>query len=228
MADERLRRLVRGIQSYNAEIADSVAGRRGLYDQASAMGYDTKVIRNAIRRMAVNREDRDAADELLAEYEAELGTDGNAAPHADVTPKRKRDVFVAPSGASAEEQLRGFISRVLQLRGNRSEIGQEIKLELRKAKVAGFDTRKITEACMWLEKCDQHGRDQMLLSEELFQIYRDIGDGPVPEIKVQGDSKLVEMFTAPAPAEEKAPSQKLRQVSDAMAAAQINRMMRGN
>ena len=229
MADERLRSLVRAIQSYNTEIADAVQGRRGVYNQAKAMGYDTGIIRNAIRRMTMNREDRDAADETLAEYESDLGTAGMATPHADAVVKRKREVFIQPPDASVEDQLRAFISRVLELRGNRGEIGQEIKLELRKAKAAGFDPRKISEACMWLEKCDKHGRDRMLLSEELYQIYRDIGDGPPPEIQVEGDSKLVEMFTAsPAPAERKEPSHKLRQVSDAIAAAQINRMMRGN
>lgn len=228
MSDERLRGLVRAIQSYSTEIADAVAGRRAVYDQAKAMGYDTRTIRNSIRRMAMNPEDRDAADQLLADYECKLGVEGSATPLADARPARKRERFVAPPDASAEDQLRGFITRVLELRGERGGIGDAIKLELRKAKAAGFDTRKITEACMWLEKCDRHGREQMLLSEELYQIYRDIGDGPPPEIKVQGDSKLVEMFTAPAPEAKKEPSQKLRQVSDAIAAAQISRMMRGN
>ncbi|MED5546113.1 MAG: GapR family DNA-binding domain-containing protein [Pseudomonadota bacterium] len=230
MSDDRLRNLVRAIQAYNIEIGDAIDGRRGVYEQAKAMGYDTKTIRNLVRRMRMNGADRDAADELLAQYEADMGIAGSAPAHADAGPPAKREKFVAPKGASSEQQLRAIISRVLELRCDRGEVNDTIKLELKKAKAAGFDPRKIQEACLWLEKCDRHGRDMMLASEELFQIYRDIGDGPQPAPKVDGDSKLVAMFAGPSSAEgEKKPaSQKLRQVNDALAAAQISRMMRGN
>lgn len=230
MTDDRLRGLVRAIQAYNTEIGDAIDGRRGVYEQAKAMGYDTKTIRNLVRRMRMNAADRDAADDLLAQYEADMGVAGVATAHADATPPPKREKFTAPQGASSEQQLRAIISRVLELRGDRGEVTATIRLELKKAKLAGFDPRKIQEACLWLEKCDKHGREMMLASEELFQIYRDIGDGPQPAPKIEGDSKLVAMFAGPTSTEgeRKPASQKLRQVSDALAAAQISRMMRGN
>lgn len=227
MTDDRLRGLVRSIQAYDEEIADAVSGRRGVYDQAKAMGYDPRTIRNLIRRMRMAREDRDAADELLAGYEAAMGIAGPATPAADAGPVRKRETFTAPPNATSEEQLRAIISRVLELRAERVELGQTIRLELKKARACGFDPRKITEACMWLERCDKHGRDRMLASEELFQIYREIGEGPRPEMKVEGDSKLVAMFAGPAQADKKAPTLKQRQVSDAIAYAQISRRNRG-
>jgi uncharacterized protein (UPF0335 family) len=227
MSDDRLRGLVKAIQSYNQEIGDAMEGRRGVYEQAAAMGYDRKTIRNLVRRLGMNPTDRDAADELLAQYESDMGVTGQATAHADAGPAAKREKFVAPPNSTSEDQLRAIISKVLELRAERVEMRSTIALELKKARASGFDPRKITEACLWLEKCDKHGRDMMLASEELFQIYREIGDGPQPAPKIEGDSKLVAMFAGVAPVE-KEPSQKLRQVSDAMAAAQINRMMRGN
>lgn len=230
MTDDRLRGLVRAIQAYNHEIADAMEGRRGVYEQADAMGYDRKTIRNLVRRLGMNPADRDAADDLLAQYEADMGVTGQATAHADAGPAAKREKFMAPPNASSEQQLRAIISRILELRGDRGEVNATIRVELKKAKAAGFDPRKISEACTWLERCDKHGRDLMLASEELFQIYRDIGDGPQPAPKIEGDSKLVAMFAGPPAAEngEKPASQKLRQVNDALAAAHISRMMRGN
>ncbi len=225
--DDRLRGLVKAIQSYNQEIGDAMEGRRGVYEQAAAMGYDRKTIRNLVRRLGMNPADRDAADELLAQYEAEMGVTGRASAHADAGPPTKREKFVAPPNSTSEEQLRAIISKVLELRAERVEMRNTIALELKKARAAGFDPRKITEACLWLEKCDKHGRDIMLASEELFQIYREIGDGPQPAPTIEGDSKLVAMFAGAAQPEKKAPTLKQRQASDAIAYAQISRRNRG-
>ena len=49
---DRLRGFVKTIQSYNQEIGDAMEGRRGVYEQAAAMGYDRKTIRNLVRRAA--------------------------------------------------------------------------------------------------------------------------------------------------------------------------------
>lgn len=228
MTDDRLRGLIQAVEAYNFEIGDAIDGRRGVYEQAKAMGYDVRTMRNLIRRRRMVREDREAADELLAKYECDLGIEGGAAAMAEASPPpRKREPFTAPPDASSEQQLRAIISCVLELRAERVGAGQTIRLELKKAKVAGFDPRKITEACIWLERCDKHGRDRMLASEELFQIYRDIGDGPQPAPAIEGDAKLVALFAAPAAPEARPVSAKVKQVSDAVAAAQMNRMMRG-
>jgi len=228
VTDDRLRGLINAVRAYNEEIADAVAGRRGVFEQAKAMGYDPKTMRQLIRRMGMAASDREAADELLAQYECAMGIAGAVEPHADGGPaERKREPYTAPATATTEEQLRAVISRVLGLRAERSERGQEIRLELRKAKVAGFDPRKITEACTWLERCDTHGRDRMLAIEELFQTYRDIGDGPRAPVAIEGDSKLVAMFAGDPQPEAKAVTLKQRQVGDAIAFAQISRRNRG-
>ena len=228
MSDSRLRGLIDRIRRLYADRADINKDISEVFTEGKALGYDTKIMRQLLKRMGMKAEDRDAADEMLERYEADVGIAGSATPHVDMAPPAKREAFTAPPNASSEDRLRAIISQVLTMRAERVEMTQTIGLELKKARAAGFDPRKITEACMWLERCDKHGRDQMLASEELFQIYRDIGDGPKPEVKVEGDSKLVAMFAGEQQqVEKKAPTLKQRQVSDAIAFAQISRRMRG-
>ncbi|WP_408585937.1 DUF2312 domain-containing protein [Novosphingobium sp.] len=226
MTDDRLRGLVQRIQRIDEEIADLGKDRSDVFSEAKALGYDTKIIRQVLKRMRMRPEDRSEADAMLERYESAVGVAGSEAAHVDMGPRR-RETFVAPANATSEEQLRAIIARVLELRAERSETGKTIQLELRKARACGFDPVKISEACRWLEKCDQHGRDRMMASEELFQIYREIGDGPQPEMKVEGDSKLVAMFAGAEPAPKKAPTLKQKQVGDAIALAAISRMNRG-
>ncbi|MGF7152495.1 DUF2312 domain-containing protein [Novosphingobium gossypii] len=226
MSDDRLRGLVQRIQRLQAERADISKDISDVFSEAKAVGYDTRIIRQLLKRLAMRSEDRHEADEMLERYEADVGITGSSTPHVDMAP-RHREPFVAPAGATSEEQLRAIISKMLELRAERVEMNAGMALELKRARSAGFDPRKIVEACMWIEKCDKHGRPQMLAAEELFQIYREIGEGPRPEPRVEGDSKLVEMFAGPAPAEKKAPTLKQRKVSDALAYAQISRKNRG-
>lgn len=163
---------------------------------------------------------------ILSTYESAVGADGEGAK-VDMAGRKPRERFVAPQGASSEEQLRAIISRMLELRAERNEMGQTIRLELRKARACGFDPVKITEACRWLEKCDANGRDRMIASEELYQVYREIGEGPRPEPKMEGDSKLVAMFAgADAAPQRKAPTLKQKHASDAVALAQASLMNR--
>jgi uncharacterized protein (UPF0335 family) len=172
-------------------------------------------------------EDRSEADAMLERYESAIGIEGPEAPHVDMAP-RKRDTYIAPPDASTEQQLRAIIAKILELRAERTETGKTITLELRKARSLGFSPVKITEACRWIEKCDQHGRDRMMDAEELYRIYREIGEGPQPELQIQGDSKPAEMFASgPNEGPKKATTIKQRQVGDAIAFAQISRMNRG-
>lgn len=225
--DPRLLGILRGIMALEDERADINSDISDRYAEAKALGYDTRIMRQLKKRLRMRPEDRDEDDALLNAYEAAVGMAGSGEARAS-EPRRRPRNFTAPPNASSEEQLRAIICRILEMRGERSDMTKAIAIELRKARAAGFSPVKIAEACRWLEKCDAHGRERMLEAEELFQIYRDIGEGPKPEVTVEGDSKLVAMFAAPGgAAPTKAASAKVKGISDAIAMAQISRMNRG-
>lgn len=225
--DDRLRGLIQRVRNLEDERADINKDIGDVFSEAKALGYDTRIMRQLLKRMRMRPEDRSEADAMLERYEEAIGVDGPEQAHVDMAPRR-RDTYVAPPDATTEQQLRAIIAKVLELRAERTETGKTIALELRKARSLGFSPVKITEACRWLEKCDQHGRDRMMDAEELYRIYREIGEGPQPELKVEGDSKLVAMFAgADAQAPKKAATLKQKQVGDAIALAAIARMNRG-
>ena len=94
-----------------------------------------------------------------------------------------------------EERLRATVRSVLALREERAEITAEIKDVMKDARERGFETRKITEVCIWLERVEKHGRDEMIAAEEIFDLYREVAEGrsaaPNAEIK---DKVLAEIF----------------------------------
>lgn len=226
-ADGRLRGLISRVRNLEDERADLNKDIADVFNEAKALRYDTRIMRQLLKRMRMRPDDRSEADAMLERYESAIGMEGPETPHVDMAP-RKRDTYIAPPDASTEQQLRAIIAKVLDLRTERTETGKTITLELRKARSLGFSPIKITEACRWIEKCDQHGRERMMDAEELYRIYREIGEGPQPELQIEGDSKLVEMFASgPSEGPKKATTIKQRQVGDAIAFAQISRMNRG-
>lgn len=134
------------------------------------------------------------------------------------------------SEIGSDDQLRGFIRRVLALREERSAITADIATELKEAKGSGFDSVKISEVCRWLERCDKHGRDAMVEAETLFDLYRDVAEGPAKPLaemfEAARDKVLVEMFAAP-PAEEKSPKRIKTLNAHRAAADQARRAFRG-
>ncbi len=225
--DDRLRGMMQQIMRFEDERADINKDIGDVFSEAKSLGYDMRIMRQALKRARMRPEDRSEADAMLERYEVAIGTDGVEHARVDMAP-RKRDSYVAPPDASTEQQLRAIIAKVLELRAERGEVGKTIQLELRKARACGFSPVKITEACRWIEKCDEHGRDRMMDADELYRIYREIGEGPQPEVKVEGDSKLVAMFAGgDAAAPKKAATLKQKQVGDAIALAAIARMNRG-
>jgi uncharacterized protein (UPF0335 family) len=124
-------------------------------------------------------------------------------------------------------QLRALIKRVLGLREERSAITADIGDVLKEARARGFDSKKITEVCQWLERVDKHGRDAMVEAEALFDLYRDIAEEPDRPLSdafsAARDKVLVAMFAGgdepPAPKETK----RHRALRAAMANAQAAR-----
>lgn len=132
-----------------------------------------------------------------------------------------------------EARLRAIIRRVLNLRQERAGITQDIAGVIKEARFAGFDGTKIGEVCRWLEKCDKHGRDAMLQAEELFELYREVAEGPsapVAEMFAEArDKALAEMFAGPPQdTKDKALTRRVKAAQNAAAMAQAARIARGD
>jgi uncharacterized protein (UPF0335 family) len=112
--------------------------------------------------------------------------------------------------ANSDDLLRALIKAVLNLRAERKAITADIAGKLKEARARGFDSRKITEVCIWLERVDEHGRDAMLEAEELFDLYRAVAEGPSrPVAELMGeprDKALAEQFASPPDDKPKAPT----------------------
>lgn len=137
---------------------------------------------------------------------------------------------VDPADPETERRLRGLITRVLNLREERAGITSDIAVVLKEARDTGFDSRKITEACIWVEKCNKHGRETMVLAEQVYHIYRDVAQGPVRPLAEQfadaKDRALVEIFASPPEEKPKVPK-RVKAAEDAAALARAARIARG-
>jgi len=72
-SDDRLRLLVERVERLEDEkkgVADDI---KDVYAEAKAVGYDTKMMRQIIRRRKMNADDRREQDMVLETYEAALG-----------------------------------------------------------------------------------------------------------------------------------------------------------
>ena len=82
-----------------------------------------------------------------------------------------------PSGGHSRDQLVAAIREVLDIRQQVRDLNA-FKAERKKEfKAAGFDSRKIEEVCMWLEKVEKHGREAMDEAEAIYDLYRQVVDG---------------------------------------------------
>lgn len=127
----------------------------------------------------------------------------------------------------SEQQLRALIKRVLGLREERSAITADIGAVLKEARSTGFDSRKITEVCQWLEKVEKHGRDKMIEAEALFDLYREIGEGsdrPLAEAFTEArDKQLVALFAGGGGADKPKETKRHRALRAAMENARAAR-----
>jgi uncharacterized protein (UPF0335 family) len=86
VAAARLRSFVERIERLDTEIKDLNADKAEVYAEAKGTGFDTKIMRQVIRRRAMEEPDRKEQDELLELYEAALAGALTSAPVA-VPPK---------------------------------------------------------------------------------------------------------------------------------------------
>ena len=136
-----------------------------------------------------------------------------------------------PSSGQAKALLLSFFRRTRQLRDDRRSINEDLKILRKEAKDAGFDAKRIEEVVRWQEECEKHGRERVDEAEALFDLYRMVADGQGLNFdEMMDDARdraLLAVFAGEDQTAPKAPTAKQRAASDAMIAAQIDRMTRG-
>lgn len=136
-----------------------------------------------------------------------------------------------PTQGHSKDMLLSFMRRIRNLRDDRRAINSDIA-ELRKeAKSAGFDAGKIEAVVRWQEDCEDKGREIVDEAEAIFDLYRSVADGQGKDFDEMMDEArdraLLKIFAPEDQLTPKGPTKKQRAMSDAMAAAQLNRLTRG-
>ena len=229
-----LLRFVERIERLNGEIAELQYEKRGVIAEAKSVGFDGATIGRIVARRKVDPAVRADADLLLRVYEAELGmgdepeedgADAAAETLAVKSVERKRAQLAAIAALlppEAEAQLVAIIARLLDLRGQRSEITNEISVELKAAAKAGFSTPRIGEVCQRYEKIEKHGREAVLAAEAAQAVYADAFDraGAADAIgQATSDPKLQQMLGQPAPSRAQRTSKALERMRAQASAA---------
>jgi len=68
VAATQLRAIVERIERINAEIDDLNTGKRDVYAEAKANGFEPKIIREVIKLRKMDRDDRQERDAVLSLY----------------------------------------------------------------------------------------------------------------------------------------------------------------
>lgn len=71
--DEKLRKLIERIETVSDEIAGLTADRADIYAEAKGEGYDTKIMREIIKRRKMKPDDRRYFEEVLETYKLAVG-----------------------------------------------------------------------------------------------------------------------------------------------------------
>lgn len=135
-----------------------------------------------------------------------------------------------PSSGHSKDMLLAFLRRVRALRDDRRAVNADLA-ELRKEiRAGGFDAAKVEAVVRWQEDCEDKGRAVVDEAEALFDLYRSVADGGGKDFdEMMDDARdraLLKIFAPEDQSAPKAPTRKQRALSDAIAAAQCNRMMR--
>jgi uncharacterized protein (UPF0335 family) len=229
--DRRLEGLVRRVEMIDAEVTNLQAERREVMAEVKAVGYAPATFRQVIARRKMTPAERGAADALLEAYEAALGGEAPAVPLVADAACLAADLLAAQlEGIAEPNQARALVDHVISLLDIRAEIGVLRDQEKARRKAAGdegFLVKQLGLVVRWYEQCAKHGLASMRGGEEVFRLYRgtvDEAGGPVrPAGAPTADEKLAQLFATPP----KAPTQKQKAASDAVAMAQIARMNRG-
>lgn len=230
--DRRLLQLVEAVEMIDEEIADLQAHRREKMAEAKAVGYDLAIFRKVIARRKMTPAERGACDALVEAYEAALGGEAPAVPLRADARSLAVDLLAAQlEGLGDPARAELLVEHVLALLDIRAEIAVLRLQERDRRKLASeedFDRNQLALVVRWYEKCAKHGPDAMKAGEAVFDLYRATVDERGGPVRQQGaptaDEKLAALFGKPAP---KAPTQKQKAVSDALAMARASRMNRG-
>lgn len=76
-AKDKLRQVVAGIEKLQEEKSEVAGAIKDKFAEAKAMGYDTKALRQLIRRRRMDRQEREESDAILETYEMAIdGAEG--------------------------------------------------------------------------------------------------------------------------------------------------------
>lgn len=73
--DDRLRLLIERVERLESEKKDLSDDIRDVYNEAKAVGYDTKIMRQMVKLRKMKPDDRREQDILLDTYRSNLGLD---------------------------------------------------------------------------------------------------------------------------------------------------------
>ena len=238
-SDPRLLLLIQRIERLMAERDGITDDIRGVFSEAKADGYDTKMMRRLIARRAMNPNDRATADEMLQVYEAAIGMGGGDGCEdlpsiADLKPDAAALAAAMlteqVAGLDDPDQSRALVDHVLFPPPPRAEIAELRLRERPRKKLAegeGFFAKQIADTVRWFEKVAKHGIDAMKAGEATFRLYRSTVDRHQRlDPQVSGDPKLQAHFGQTGKAEAKT-NRRTKAAADAAALAQAAKLARG-
>jgi len=217
MMDEKVLSYVERIERLIEEIAGIRQDIRDIYLEAKSQGHPPEILREVVKRRAMEPGIRRERDALLVVYESALGSSDHSADDqreallllaeakaAQVTEIRLAELsgLVKLLDPDAEKVLVATIALVLDLRARRREISAEITGTLKVAKAQGYDAPRISEVCRRVELIDKHGREAVLAAEATRHAYIDVFERHEAFGAVQAATKdpaLQRMLGEPAP-----------------------------
>lgn len=205
--DNRLLLIVERIERLMEERKGITQDIRGVFAEAKAVGYDTRIIRQVIARRAMKPDARQEIDAQLEVYEAAIGF---AAEDPAVSPEEsQRELAIAILAEQVEgisdpdraAHLAEHVAVILDLRAEIAMLRTQENYQKKRAEADGFEKNPLSALIRWIEKCAKHGTDTMRAGEAVFQLYRGTIEarGVEAAAPVSSDPKLQGAFGKPAP-----------------------------
>jgi uncharacterized protein (UPF0335 family) len=101
VAAEQLRLFIERIERLEEEKRALASDIRDVYSEAKSNGYDVKTMRSCVKLRAMEKHQRDEAEELLDTYKAALGLDYSSTPLGESAVRRAMERTVDAVNAGA-------------------------------------------------------------------------------------------------------------------------------
>lgn len=198
----QLRAIIERIERVEAEIHELQQDRRDIYAEAKAMGFDAGTIRAQIKRRRMETHDRQEADALLEAYETAL-----ASPEFEVELRQVSEDAMDQAVRLIAEQVEGLqdgplatalragLTLILEERADIRDINERIAMHRKHLRAQGLCSARAMDVVRWIERCDKHGRPEMLAREGVYKLYRATAEAGDPETTDSArDAELLAKF----------------------------------